>query len=415
VASTELPATGGLRFRGGARWVATGALLLALLAVVLARRVTTQQAPALTTHRTLAISVRIPGNRPVLTWPREGEAAAAVAGIGAMGSSGGSTPIPIASVAKVMTAYLTLQEHPLARGQQGFTMTVTAANAAEQGQRVALGESDVPVKVGERITEREALQALLLPSANNIAALLAVHESGSLARFVAKMNTTARAIGMSSTTYTDPSGFNPGTVSSAVDQLRLAQVAMRSRTFAKIVDERSAELPVAGTVDNYNALLGQEGYVGVKTGSDSAAGGCLMFAKRVTVGGRRATVLGVVLGQREGPLIEAALSTARQLGNSAAAALRLETVVPAGTPVIRLDNVNGQRTAAITSAALEQIGWSGASFPVEVLQRRRLTRLVRGEPVASVSVGGTALTTTSARAVGSLGGPSLGWRLRHVL
>jgi len=292
---------------------------------------------------------------------------------------------------------------------------VTAADVAEQGQRVALGESDVPVKAGERISEREALQALLLPSANNIAALLAVHEAGSLAGFVATMNATARELGMSSTTYTDPSGFNPGTVSSAVDQLRLAQVAMRVRTFAKIVDERAAVLPVAGTVDNYNGLLGQEGYVGVKTGSDSAAGGCLMFAKRVTVGGRRATVLGVVLGQREGPLIEAALTNARQLDNSAAGALRLETVVPAGTPVVRVDNVNGQRTEAITAAGLDQVGWSGASFPVAVRQRQRLTRLTSGEPVASVSVGGTAVTTTSARARSSLSGPSLGWRLRHLL
>jgi serine-type D-Ala-D-Ala carboxypeptidase (penicillin-binding protein 5/6) len=415
VASTELPAAGGLRFPGGTRWVATSALLLALLAVVLARRMTTEETPALELHRTLAAWVRVPGNPPVLAWPREGQAAVAVDGVGTIGSSGGSTPIPIASVAKVMTAYMTLKEHPLTHGQQGFTMTVSAADVAEQGQRVALGESDVPVRAGERMTEREALQALLLPSANNIAALLAVHEAGSLARFVAEMNATARRLGMTSTTYTDPSGYNAGTVSTAVDQLQLARAAMRIGSFARIVDERSAVLPVAGTVDNYNGLLGQEGYVGVKTGSDGAAGGCLMFAKRVTVGGRGATVLGVVLGQRAGPLIEAALTAARQLGNSAAAALRLETVLPAGTRVLSADNVDGQQTTALTATALEQVGWRGASFRVHVLRHGRLTRLARDEPVASVTVGGAAVARTSARARDSLSGPSLGWRLRHLL
>ena len=80
----------------------------------------------------------------------------------------------------------------------------------------------------------------------------------------------------------------------------------------------------------------------MKTGSDRAAGGCLVFAKRVTVGGRRLTVLGVVLGQREGSLIEAALASAERLGNSAAASLRVETALPAGTRVLSASSVDGR-------------------------------------------------------------------------
>ena len=77
-----------------------------------------------------------------------------------------------------MTAYLTLLAHPLTVGQQGFTMTVTAADAAEEGQRVALEESTLSVRAGERLTERQALEALMLPSANNIAELLARYDAG---------------------------------------------------------------------------------------------------------------------------------------------------------------------------------------------------------------------------------------------
>jgi D-alanyl-D-alanine carboxypeptidase (penicillin-binding protein 5/6) len=388
--------------------------VLVLIVVAVARRISTETAPPLVLQRALAAYVRIPGPIPKLAWPREGQAAAEVEGIGSLGGSGGSEPVPIASVAKVMTAYLTLLEHPLTAGQPGFVMTITLADVEEQGDRTALGESTVPVKVGERLTERQALQALLLPSANNIAAALAAYDAGGVRAFVARMNATARKLGMTSTTYTDPSGFERSTVSTAADQLRLAHVAMQIPAFATIVAEPSAVLPVAGKVSNYDGLLGTEGYVGIKTGSDSAAGGCLMFAKRVDVAGRRLTVLGVVLGQREGALVEAALMSAQRLGDSAAASLRTETVLPAGTTVLRASNVDGARAQAVTASALQEVGWGGAELPARVLERRSLTKLRAGERVASVAIAGVGAASTAAVAKSTLGGPSLGWRLRHL-
>jgi D-alanyl-D-alanine carboxypeptidase (penicillin-binding protein 5/6) len=398
-----------------ARRALIGALVLVVLAVALARRLATEGTPPLLMRRTLAAYVRVPGSAPALAWPREGEAAVEVEGVGSFGVSGDSRPVPIASVAKVMTAYLTLLEHPLAAGEQGFTIRITPTEVAEQGQRVALGESTVPVRAGERLTERQALQALLLPSANNIAALLAIHDAGWLAAFVARMNSTARALGMSSTAYTDPSGFDQSTVSTAADQLKLARVAMRIPTFAEIVDEPAAVLPVAGRVANYDGLVGSEGYVGVKTGSDGAAGGCLAFAKRVSLGGRRLTVLGVVLGQRQGALVEAALASAQRLGDSAAAALRVETVLPAGTSVLRASNVDGQRTTGATATALREIGWPGLTLAARVRMNTAVRRLRAGERMATVAVEGASTATTGALAVRALGGPSLGWRLRHLL
>jgi D-alanyl-D-alanine carboxypeptidase (penicillin-binding protein 5/6) len=390
--------------------------VLLLLAVALAWRIATQGTPPLAIHRTLAAYVRIPGGAPLLDWPREGQAAVEVEGVGSLGASGDATPVPIASVAKVMTAYLTLLEHPLASDEQGFVIRITRADVEEERQRVALDESTLTVRSGERITERQALQALLLPSANNIAALLAVHDAGTLAAFVARMNSTAMRLGMVSTTYSDPSGFDPSTVSTAADQLKLARVAMLVPAFAAIVDEPAAVLPVAGRVANYNGLLGAEGYVGVKTGSDSAAGGCLAFAKRVTIGGQRLTVLGVVLGQREGPPIEAALTSAQRLANSVAAAVREETVLPAGTSVLSASNADGRRTTAATAGALREIGWGGLALPVRVVVLRpAATRLRASEQIATVAVDGARAISTAAVAVRPLAGPSLGWRLRHLL
>jgi D-alanyl-D-alanine carboxypeptidase (penicillin-binding protein 5/6) len=111
------------------------------------------------------------------------------------------------------------------------------------------------------------------------------------------MNATARSLGMTHTHYTDPSGYDDATVSTAADQVRIVDQAMRLPVFASIVATPSATLPVAGTVHNTNRLLGRNGFVGVKTGSTAAAGGCFAFRAIRWIDGKRTTITGVVLGQ----------------------------------------------------------------------------------------------------------------------
>jgi D-alanyl-D-alanine carboxypeptidase (penicillin-binding protein 5/6) len=118
---------------------------------------------------------------------------------------------------------------------------------------------------------------------------------------------------MSHTTYTDPSGYDDGTVSTALDQLRLAQVVAKDETLAAMMATRSYWLPVAGEVTNTNALLGHDGFVGMKTGSDEAAGGCLMFRAVWSTASGNQSVTGVVLGQRGDNLINAGLDAADEL------------------------------------------------------------------------------------------------------
>jgi D-alanyl-D-alanine carboxypeptidase (penicillin-binding protein 5/6) len=168
----------------------------------------------------------------------------------------------------------------------------------------------VSIAAGERLTELQALQALLLPSANDIAAVLARWDAGSVARFVARMNAAARPLGMTHTRYTDPSGYDDATVSTAADQVRIVDRAMRLPVFARIVATTSAVLPVAGTVHNTDTLLGYDGFVGVKTGSDDAAGGCFAFRAIRRIDGRRTTITGVVLGQPGHDQIAAGLEAA---------------------------------------------------------------------------------------------------------
>jgi D-alanyl-D-alanine carboxypeptidase (penicillin-binding protein 5/6) len=256
-----------------------------------------------------------------IDWPQTGQAAFAL-GNGRSAASPHQRATPIASLAKVMTAYLTLERYPLSGIEDGFTLTVTDADARVAAEDASRKQSIVAVRPGEQLTERQLLQALLIPSANNVASMLADTVSGSETSFVAEMNAEARALGMRRTTYTDPSGFDPGTVSTAADQLRILRRAMRFAVFRQIVSMADVTLPVAGTLTNFNPLIA-EGYAG-KTGSDSAAGGCLAFFTTVALGARRVTATGVVMGQGEGSDTSTLLSTAGE-----AAVQLVESVAPA--------------------------------------------------------------------------------------
>ncbi|MDQ2958851.1 MAG: D-alanyl-D-alanine carboxypeptidase [Actinomycetota bacterium] len=268
---------------------------MALLALIALAIGLVQWAPL---HRHTARTGYLSAN----SWPTQGQAAYTVGG--QVLASPGQRPVPIASLAKVMTACLTLRAFPLGTGD-GFAITVTDADVEDTAERASRDESVVSVAAGEVLTERQALAALLLPSANNVAAMLARSVADNQAAFVIAMNHTAREFGMADTHYTDPSGFDSATVSTAADQTVLALQAMRLPTFRSLVAMPSYQLPVAGTVRNTDILLGKAGFVGIKTGSHDAAGGCFMFRVNRDDGGSPLQLTGVILGQRGDNLIEA--------------------------------------------------------------------------------------------------------------
>ena len=101
----------------------------------------------------------------------------------------------------------------------------------------------MPVSAGEQLSERDLLLALMLPSANNIAETLALRVSGSRDAFIAGLNAEASALGMASTHFADPSGYNPATVSTPGDLVKLARAALAVPALAAVVAARSATLP----------------------------------------------------------------------------------------------------------------------------------------------------------------------------
>ncbi|NEC50235.1 D-alanyl-D-alanine carboxypeptidase [Actinospica acidiphila] len=268
-------------------WTAAGALLLlaALTALVALPRSDRDTSARQDGALTEIVADDIP-------WPGEGQAAVTLEGSGQVLTHGAQRPVPIASLTKVMTAYVVLDGHPLRPGEEGPRIKVDPRAAHEAGVG---GESTVVVTPGDRRTERELLHLLLLPSANNIARLLARWDAGSEEAFVRKMQRAAHDLGMRDTTYTDASGISPTTTSTAADQLKLAREAMRLPVLRDIVATREATVPGVGRVANSNTLLGTSGVVGLKTGSSTPAGGNLLWAAR-TDGTR--LLLGAVLHQR---------------------------------------------------------------------------------------------------------------------
>lgn len=381
-----------------------------MLVAAVAIRAGTESVPAARAVIRLASTVRLTGPSPVLAWPATGEAALAGPTGPLIGSSGPQHPVPIASVAKVMTAYLILKDHPLTTGSDGFTMTITAAEAAELPRRIAGNQSVVAVRAGQALTERAALEALLLPSADNIADDLAAFDSGSLTAFVARMNSTASALGMGSTHFADASGVDSATVSNALDLISLARAAMAIPTFAGIVALPSVTVPGLGKLHNYNTLVGTDGFTGVKTGSTISAGQALMFSATRSVAGTSVPVLGVVLEQHGSGVAGGALAAAKTLVDSYYPQLQRRTVLPAGTAVATVTRV-GRSATLTTTGSLQVLALPGATVELSVSVGQPRPGW-RSATVQAEGPFGRSQIGTDAWRVPSAG---VGWRLSHLL
>ncbi|WP_435897080.1 D-alanyl-D-alanine carboxypeptidase [Streptomyces coelicoflavus] len=335
-------------------WTPLVALLVIVLGVVQAMR----PLPAPTLDLTAQDSFTFDGGKPQIPWPESGQAALDVQGIGSFGSSGDQKPVPIASVAKVMTAYVILRDHPLKSGAEGPKIKIDQA-AEEQSD--AGDESTVNVYAGDSISQREALKAVLIASANNVARLLARWDAGSEKAFVEKMNAAAKDLGMTNTTYTDPSGLNNTTVSTAVDQVKLAKAAMKSPAFREVAAMMSYNDYKGVNHGNWNHLVGHNGVVGIKTGTTTSALGNLVFAAKKEVGGETRTIVGAVVRQPDvgGGILDAALDASDELIRAAQDTLQSSTILKKGSVVGYVDDGLGGRTPVVATKDVKAVGWGG--------------------------------------------------------
>ena len=253
--------------------------------------------PAPVVTSVVPMTVSVPPHSLTLPWPATGQAAVAIPSIGVIVPSGAEQPVPVASLTKLMTAYVILRDHPVAPHQPGPSVTVTQADVDDYDHDAVNDDSNALVAVGEQLTEQQLLGGLLVHSADNYADLLARWDAGSTAAFVAKMNAAAGQLGMLHSHFDDASGISAASVSTAADLLKVAALDMADPTVTAIVRTTSVTLPLAGTLSTYTPLIGIQGVIGVKSGYTAAAGGCDVLAVERTVHGRQVLLLAAVTGQ----------------------------------------------------------------------------------------------------------------------
>jgi serine-type D-Ala-D-Ala carboxypeptidase (penicillin-binding protein 5/6) len=342
-------------------------------------------------------------------WPEGGVAGVSVTGLGSLGVSGPQTPRPIASVAKMMTAYLILKEKPLQLGQSGPLVTITQADADRFWVMVAQDQSVQPINPGQRLSQLQLLQGVMVPSANNYAEILAAWDAGSVAAFVEKMNREAQALGMTNTRYADVSGFSAQTVSTAADQLLLARAAMQDPVFAATVAMSQVTLPNSGIVSNVNALLGVDGIVGIKTGFTDEAGGNLAFAARREVAGYEIEVIGIVMGQEDRPT---AFRATRAILTSLSNGLQVTRVVPAGQPIGSVTTAWGEHVELVVDEDVLMLNWPGMTLESVIELEDISPSKSRGDQVGWLNVRvGEQERRVALRIADDLDGAGLMWRL----
>lgn len=362
------------------------------------------------TVQPVTVGVSLAAQSVALAWPDYGQAAIGAVGYGILGTHGEQKATPTASIAKLMLALVVLQLYPLAPGEAGPNLTITPDDVAIYDNYVARNGSVVTVEAGEVMTEYEALQAILLPSANNIADTLAIWATGSLEKYADYSNKLAASLGMANSTFTSASGYDENTVSTAHDLVLLGTAVMQNAVIAEIVAQETARLPIVGMVHNVNYLLGKAGIVGLKTGNTDEAGGCFLFAASQDTGdGKPITVVGAIMGA---PFLSKSLDDALPLIKSSYSGFISKTIVHKDQTVAYYTPSWGTKVAAVAGQDLTAVIWQGALTTANVkLDDITMVSNV-GQDVGNIRYGNNEVTVTLE---GKITPPSSFWRITHVI
>jgi D-alanyl-D-alanine carboxypeptidase (penicillin-binding protein 5/6) len=296
-------------------------------------------------------------------------------------------------------------------------LTLSATDAALYNSYVAQGGSVVKVDIGEQISELQVLQAMMLPSANNLADSLAIWAFGSLSAYktaatawLAQHNLTQTHIG------SDASGFSPTTISTAHDLVLLGELVMQTPVLANIVGQSSVSgIPVVGTIKNVNFLLGSYGIIGIKTGNNNQDPGVYVSASQTTINNQKVTLVTSLVGA---PALRQALNDSLPLIKSAQANFQSVSVIKAGTVVGYYHSPWGVVVTAIASKDLAVTFWGGSTVSSSVNLQPVSADSEAGAVAGSLSAPASFLTGKQSALIklqSPTSKPSLRWRLLHPI
>lgn len=235
--------------------------------------------------------------KKALAWPNYGQAAIATREYGVLETHGKIEKHPTASTAKLITMLALMEKKPFKLGASGETLLLDQSDVDLYSSYIARNGSNAPVQAGEKITQYQAMQAVLLVSSNNLADTLAIWAFGSLDAYRTYATDMVQRYGLKNTVIgRDASGLDPSTLSTAADLAIIAQKALAQPVIASIASQQTATIPVAGQIHNTNFLLGDDGVIGLKTGESVEAGGNFVLAGNQTMDGHTQQIIVVVMG-----------------------------------------------------------------------------------------------------------------------
>ena len=347
-----------------------------------------------------------------LAWPTSA-AAVGVLNSKVIEVNNDSKPIAMASTAKILTSLMVLEKKPLKIGEQGPTITITAQDVANYKNYVSQDGSVLPVKVGDQLSEYQALQAVMLPSANNIADTLAIWAYGSIDEYTKVANAYLKSKGITSTAVGgDASGLSPLSASTAQDLAKIGLIAMQNPVLAQIAAQPSATMPGGLIVKNVNVLLGSQGVIGLKTGNSDHVGGAFVGATQTTKDGP--VVVSAVTGAVS---LSDAMKSSLPLLKSANQNIKTETVVKPGQKVGEYIVPWGQNIDALATDKLTALNWGGNKLAYEV-KLKNVDKSQYTSEIGSVQTrnfNSKDIRYTHVKLASQPSAPTIKWRLAHPL
>ncbi len=324
-------------------------------------------------------------------------------------TGGSSDPQPMASISKLVTALVVLDAKPLdGVDDAGPTLTFNSAQTLYD-KYYLLGATVLRMRPGSTMSERDALEAMLVVSASNYAEAVSTWAYGSQSAFLRAANAWLAANGLTGTTLVEPTGIDPRNVSTPADLIALGKIAMATPVIAQIVGMRTLDVPNIDPAPNTNGLLGVDGITGIKTGNLEEYGSNLLFSSTLDVGlGEPLQVVGVVLGG--GDSLDQSI---RDFLGSLRAGFHVVTLGESGDQIGTYTTAWGDSARILLGEDASILTWSDTSV-TSSFEAQSLTTGSDGDEVGTVTwtVGDTTLTAPLVLD-GEIEPPDAWWRLTH--